>query len=507
MKPDEDTAGMSEEIRRVIESLPGSMNKDLRFEVDQFLAKLELLSQKSKSPDFLDSIDRKAIRENLFEFLKDDTVYFLQKLLMDRQSVFERVPSLLPPHKEITQALKELNVTVYYPAGKDFSRPSILEKWYVRLWRLGRLSLPKIINFFDLYKYRLYSLTDNAPYEFSDLSRLVRRMLVSGDYDITFDEIYEAELILREEIIFGLLRKMTRTSRLEYLISKQIVSDLSDRFIRVLHEEMASQLREDLERARDLNKEVMKNKTVMDSEIKHALRIQNQNLQSSLPPHDDRCRFGLWYDPLMDLGGDYYHIDRKNEYEYTIFMADIAGHGLAAAMYTNTIRVSFEENKGYYERPEKLLRKMNEDLYGKLGDTFITAIFIHINIKKKILKYSNAGHPKAFLIESSDERRTVRFLRPNGKIMGIFQKVNFREMTLPLQKRNRLVVYTDGITESLGEQGLMLGEKGFLRMFNESLLTETEKAMRNVQEKLKIWQGTSPVEDDRTLIVADISPD
>ncbi|MCE9501608.1 MAG: hypothetical protein K8R21_14080, partial [Leptospira sp.] len=161
-----------------------------------FLSKLSLLAAKAGQPELEHTIDRQTVRENLYEFLKDDLVYFLQKALSGRQ-LCDGFPDLSPLQKEIIQILKELGVYVYYPVGKDFNRTSIMERWYLSLFKTGKiLTLPKVINYFNIYRNRLYSLAETMPFEFSDVRRLTRKMLTSNDYEISFEEIYNSELAL-----------------------------------------------------------------------------------------------------------------------------------------------------------------------------------------------------------------------------------------------------------------------------------------------------------------------
>ncbi len=495
------------EIQRAIDAIPPRMGGQIRFEVEQFLARLELLAQKGRTAAFGENIDRSRLRGNMFEFLRDDLIYFLQKMLANRQVLVMRVPDIAPPQREIRHALRELNVNTYYPQ-RDFSKTAVLERWYLRLYRRGGFSLEKGRNYLDIFRNLMYSLTDDAPFEFADPRSFALRLLTSKDYGLSFDEVYDAELVLREEILFALLRRTTRANRIEYLISKEIITQISDKFVRTLHEEAELRLKADVERLTLMQKEADKSRTMIESEIKNAVRMQ-RNLQRALPKPSPRITFAAWSEPLLAVGGDYYRIDQINEEEYAIFLGDISGHGLGAAMYTNTVHVALEENLSSRDRPERLLRKMNESLVGKLGDTFVTAICIYIHLGRRILKYSNAGHPKAFLIRTEKGRQRPRFLRPNGRVLGVFLKNKYREVTMPLDPENRLVVYTDGITELLGSEskGEFLGERDFLRMFHGIPTGNPSESLDQIREKVRTWQGTAPLEDDRTVILADIMPD
>ncbi|MCK6380888.1 MAG: serine/threonine-protein phosphatase [Leptospiraceae bacterium] len=469
-----------------------------------FLSKLSLLEVKSETTGIELTINKKLTRENLYEFLKDDLIFFLQKILSGAK-ISDSFPDISTIHKDIIQILKELGVYVYYPVGKDFAKTSIIERWYTQLSKTNALTLPKIINFFDIYRNRLYSLTEKCPYEFSDLNKIVRKMLKSENYEISFEEIYSAEHLLRDEILFALLRQIAPNNRLEYLVGKEIIVDLSNQFIKILHQEFSDDLKKDLNEQKIVADEIIKEKETIDTEFKLAKKLQTKTLQK-LPETDERIHFSLWYSPLIHVGGDYYSVNQFDTNEYSLFLADISGHGISAAMLLNTVKISFEKYLATYkDRPEKLIRKMNDELYGKIGDNFVTAIYVYINLKKKIIRYCNAGHPKAFLYPLTGSRPKVRFLRQTGKVLGIFQKANFRDEELKLQEKERLIIYTDGISETFNHSKQMFGERGILRAFSNSDSNNGELAIEQMKDNLKIFQGNYPVEDDRCLILCDIN--
>ncbi|MBI3395255.1 MAG: SpoIIE family protein phosphatase [Spirochaetia bacterium] len=491
-------------LQSALDAVPARFREDLDFEVDLFLAKLELLAAKARDPDFSQNTDKKRIKENLFEFLRDDLIYLLQKILVDPQAIYAQLPDIVPDHRDLIQILKELHVFTYYPVGKDFRRTSIIEHWFIYLYEQGYLSQDKTLNYFQLYKNRLYSLAEDVPYEFTDITRMVRKMLQGEESPMSFIEIYKAEIMLRNEILFALLRHLSTKNRLEYLISKEILEELSNHFINVLHEEVARQLRESLQELNARHEEVLKVKAVMDTEIRSAQKTQDRFLQKSLPTGDPRINFSLWYDPLLAVGGDVYHVDRISADEYSIFLADISGHGLGAALYFNTIRSSFERHRKYHDRPEKVLRKMNEDLYGKLEGNFVTAVFIYIHLKRKQIKFCNAGHPGPGCVQFDGDRARMRIMRSNSKALGIFERARFYESVLPLAPRNRLIIYTDGVTELADPAGHLLTERRFFTMFRGTEKLSTDEALAAVKVKLTAYQGSAPTEDDRSVIVADI---
>ncbi|MCB1316690.1 MAG: serine/threonine-protein phosphatase, partial [Leptospiraceae bacterium] len=408
-----------------------------------------------------------------------------------------------PIQRNIVRILKELGVYVLHSPGKDLSASSIPERWLGKLRQQQPLTLGEVVNFFLIYRNRLYSFSSDSPFSFSDQKRLIRRLMARGDrLYISFEQVYRAELYLREEIMFALLRRFSTRNRLDYLVGKEMVMRSSEQFITALHTEVERYFKRIVYRHRRQHSRLLAEKESLTAEVRNVERLQKKSVQQDLPRDDERIEFYHYFQPLISVGGDFFRVLRINNDEYTILLADIAGHGLGAAMYMNTVRNSFDSFEKYLDRPERLLHKMDRDLYGKLDDNFVTAICAHINLKKRRLTYCNAGHPKAFLVQR--ERKRVRFLRQNSKILGIFHGTEFRQDRIELTGQDRLIMYTDGITETFNEDGQMLGERGLLNLLRGTINMNLNDSIEYARKELAAYQGNARTEDDRTLIVTDI---
>jgi serine phosphatase RsbU (regulator of sigma subunit) len=243
---------------------------------------------------------------------------------------------------------------------------------------------------------------------------------------------------------------------------------------------------------------------LLQTEFTSAGKLHSKKIQKKLPDASEQIQFALWYEPLLAVGGDYYRVIQLNENQYSIFLGDITGHGISAALYYNILHLSFESAISYLPHPGKLIKKLNEALYGKLDGNFVTAIAVFIDLKKRIIKYCSAGHPKAFLYYYKSSPRNARFLRPCGKIIGLFNKLDFREEKIEYSDHLRLVVYTDGITETFNQERKIFGERRFLNALEETQLIPIESAIEKVKTTLNKFSNDIRAEDDRCLIITQI---
>lgn len=551
---------------------PG-LQGELDFELNLFLSRLELLETRFLPEKSEDRIDLPRIRGQLYAFLKEDLVYFLHKIHSGNYHPPAGFPTLPDLTRDVADILRELRVYAK-PGARDYSASTILERWYAGILKDGPLSAHAVLHYFAIYRGRLYALQQEKerPFLFENPASLVRHLIrqprdlapggagesaddatgagedfrpesVVGEQGLRFEEIYRAELKLREEIQMALLRHHAdqydkEQRRLDYLIAKQIVLDLSDAFITRLHQEFEAYYEERLAAQARLQARMAAEKDNLDRELRQAARLQARSIQKELPSGDPRLEFALWYAPFSTVGGDYYRVIPLEKDVYGIFVADITGHGISAAMHFNTVVNSFEKCSGYLDRPDKLLRKLNEDLYGQLRDHFLTAIYVRLDLRKRTLDYCNAGHPKAFLAALPDRespgvsntpsaaskddakngakagadsarRRKVRFLRPNGKVIGAFRKAEFSRQTLPLPDRCRLILYTDGISETIDHRDpkgyKLLGERGLLDLFDAGTTAwDPQRTLDHIRASVERFQGAAAPEDDRTLLITDI---
>ncbi|RHX89258.1 PP2C family protein-serine/threonine phosphatase [Leptospira stimsonii] len=482
------------------------MSEELRFEVEMFLSKIKLLGWKESNPK--EEFDRAEIRQTLFLFLREDMVYSLQKILSGTEFVNESFPDLTPIHREILAILKELGNYHHPHPGRDYSRISLLESWFQGLSKTWTFSLQRVVDTFQIYRWKLYSFSKDRPFTYQNPEQVIQRILSPESSGLNFTQIYDAELLLRKNFQFFLLRRIGVENRLKYLISAEILGKESDSLIQRLHEVISNQL-EQLLNARQLEHEhILKEKLDLEKEFRQAEKIQKKSLHADVPGPEEKVRIEILYKPVLPVGGDFYTVRRISGTEYGIFIADISGHGIGAALFFNTLKSSFEKNSAYWERPGKLLRKINEEVYGKLNDNFITGIYLYLNVKKKTLKYANAGHNKGIIFNHIEARNKLRFLSPGGKVLGIFPRMEYKEREFKLKAGDRIAVFTDGIPETHNLDQQMLGDRELYRWLIAKKPTAEENlplsVIQRIEKDLSTFRGDPRAEDDICLIIIDI---
>lgn len=191
-------------------------------------------------------------------------------------------------------------------------------------------------------------------------------------------------------------------------------------------------------------------------ELDRAKEIYNLVVQPQLPEMSGivinaKCL------PAESIGGDIMEIIKINEKKLVIFLADITGHGVSAAMTANTLKMLFREISETSVDPARIFRYINSVMYKNiLPDDMIAAFCGSIDLENMNISYCLNGLPFPFIFR---DKKTIR-LKPTGLPLGVFEDLETKKSSIPIQNGDTFVVFTDGISEVRDETGNVLGNAG-----------------------------------------------
>jgi serine phosphatase RsbU (regulator of sigma subunit) len=237
-------------------------------------------------------------------------------------------------------------------------------------------------------------------------------------------------------------------------------------------------------------------------ELQLAKKIQMATLPDKIPVIDGLSIYAK-YIPMGDIGGDFYDFHKINDSRVCVFIADVSGHGIPAAMGASMVKLVFSQQYSNFKDPAKLLNGMNESLFLRLNHSFVTAAYLFIDTHKGIIKYSNAGHP-AFIINKR-EKKTIEEIFVKGPCIGFKSNASFHNLEVKVYKGDRVILYTDGITECMNPAKELFGEERFKAFINQNTSSTPAVLVSRLDIHLKEWkQSHGKFEDDFTIIVLDI---
>jgi serine phosphatase RsbU (regulator of sigma subunit) len=210
-----------------------------------------------------------------------------------------------------------------------------------------------------------------------------------------------------------------------------------------------------------------KNRQLMD-ELKLARQIQ-ENLIPKNPPSIPGISLDSFYKPMEDVGGDFFDFIQIREPNLLgIFISDVSGHGVPAALITSMLKTLIETAGEERLSPAALLGYINQKILNQTNSNFLTAFYGIFNIEKSTLTYARASHNYPILMR---ENRLIE-LTSRGKMLGVLSDLEFEEKTVQLEKGDKILFYTDGLTEAINPEGKEFGD-----ILPEILLSHKDKPL------------------------------
>lgn len=163
------------------------------------------------------------------------------------------------------------------------------------------------------------------------------------------------------------------------------------------------------------------------------------------------------YQPADDVAGDYYDLIPLSNGTWLIIIADVAGHGIPAAMAATLLKALLLCASQIHQNPDEILREVNRHIASLLPDgMFVTTLVAVWHPVTGQLVYVNAGHPSGLLWNS---RFGFRELSASAVPVGILADVVYQPCEVQLTEDDRLVWFTDGLIEAFSPTGEMFGQK------------------------------------------------
>ncbi|MEI6073019.1 MAG: SpoIIE family protein phosphatase [Verrucomicrobiae bacterium] len=244
--------------------------------------------------------------------------------------------------------------------------------------------------------------------------------------------------------------------------------------------------------------EVFRDMSATIDDLNRARVIQSLSVSSPLSP-DDRLHIGTRYVPHDLVGGDFLRVEQIDGDHYAVLVADVMGHGMAAALYTMQLRSLWEENRPLLGSPPDFLSAWNRQLHelSNEDDHFATAVHLVANAADGTVKYALAGHEHPLLLQAGGQEMDSPKL--HGPCLGLLPKADFPCNRAVMERGDRLLLFTDGAVEVDGEEGKELGRAGLVRML--AACGGEVNALAGIEQMLVRFNRNIRLEDDLTLVL------
>jgi sigma-B regulation protein RsbU (phosphoserine phosphatase) len=116
------------------------------------------------------------------------------------------------------------------------------------------------------------------------------------------------------------------------------------------------------------------------------------------------------------------------------------------------VKMALAAQRERADSPAAVLAGMNQTLYGHLAGQYVTAAYVFVDVRSRVIRYAAAGHPPMLRLTREDGR--VDEVAKNGLLLGFIQDTPYEESEHPLRSDDRFLLYTDGLIEAANADGL-----------------------------------------------------
>jgi phosphoserine phosphatase RsbU/P len=234
-----------------------------------------------------------------------------------------------------------------------------------------------------------------------------------------------------------------------------------------------------------------------EHEIAEARAIQEGFLPKEIPQLAGYEIAAAWQSARV-VGGDYFDVLPFDGEMCGLCIADVAGKGLPAALLMSNLQAAVRGLASPSLVPEELCSRLNSLLCRNIAsDRFVTLFYAQLDGPSRQLRYVSAGHNPPFVVrrDGSHER-----LREGGVVLGVFANQKFKSDVTQLRSGDRLVLYTDGVTEASNSDDEEFGEERLLRVLQENASSPAAEIQKKILQSVAAFsRGTW--QDDATLLV------
>ncbi|MCI0395569.1 MAG: SpoIIE family protein phosphatase [Chloroflexi bacterium] len=240
----------------------------------------------------------------------------------------------------------------------------------------------------------------------------------------------------------------------------------------------------------------------LERELELARQVQQRMLPHTFP-HIPGFHFATLNRPARHVGGDFYDVIALDDDYFGVAVADVSDKGMPAALYMALTRSLLLAEARRTCSPGDVLRAVN-DLLLRLGepDMFVTVFYGVVERGTRRFIYGRAGHDRPFLLRDGD----VLELDGQGLVLGLLgnERLHLEEVELELRPGDRLVLYSDGLTDVVAADGQMYDRRQFQALLRQHATLPPDALCRAVFEALQTYQGAAEQYDDMTLLVVGV---
>ncbi len=254
-----------------------------------------------------------------------------------------------------------------------------------------------------------------------------------------------------------------------------------------------------------------------EEELKLARSVQLGFLPKTFPRHR-KLAFDKCFMTCAILGGDLYDAFSLDAEHVAVLVADVSGHGASAALISGLLKMAVETLKQEHGHlppaeqpgsvlwhPDQFLQQLNAMLHDEIPEyQFVTLIYAVLDLDNQRCRVGNAGHPFAIAYQAAT-RDTAVWSMPTGPALGFFEGSTYAASEWPVRSGDKILFYSDGLTEAMNPAGDEFGEEQLCAVLREHGDQDPDQAIKHVMAAVEAHRGPREMADDFTMILVQMA--
>ncbi len=239
----------------------------------------------------------------------------------------------------------------------------------------------------------------------------------------------------------------------------------------------------------------------INGEMETAKKIQEGLMPRTLPSTIN-LRSAVVYIPVCKIGGDLYDIIVTPSQKTAVLIFDVSGHGVPAALVAAMAKMLFVHFIEKTESPAEVFRLINKQICTFIKtEQYLTAFLGIIDPVKNIMTYSRAGHVPPLVYRKKEQK--IISLDSSGFFIGhsaLENLAEYWEQTINLEPGDKILFYTDGLTEGRNSSGVLYGNERLRAVYSRCAENNPDDLLKNIVSDQTNFRSGMPLRDDFTLL-------
>jgi PAS domain S-box-containing protein len=287
--------------------------------------------------------------------------------------------------------------------------------------------------------------------------------------------------------------------RLPVIVSSRTIQNSGAKFRIATFTDISEQVHAE-EKLRAANAKLQVRQMEIEEDLRLAARVQRSLAPKSLAR--DCMSVDAFYHPVHSIGGDFALVTSLGQDHLSLLVCDVSGHGIGSALVANRIysetTAHLRSGMPFIDMFGELNRFLIEDIAG--SGMFVTLAAARINARRRSMVFAGAGHPPAMVARPG---QTPQLLESRSMILGALPDAvdATTNEEMELQPDDRIVLYTDGITEVFNSRGEMLGIEGVQELVRRTSSLPASEMKQGILDGVAAWREGPPTDDVSLMLV------